>query len=464
MKKVMALLLAVVMLLCGCSTAIGTPDGSGGQAADNGGQGIGDFFSNIVDSIGDAVKKEEEPLLELGEGPKHESLMVLKITINPEFELYLDMDSCISRVRCLNEDAVTAFQNITGQGINVIGMAYTDAMQVILDGMTATGFLTAETEQIQIEATVHIEAPEEDLANLAAALAEPVEAYSIENELALTVEAPAPEVDTEVALELPEFEMQKAKPNAVITYEALGSSGASGTYTEYYDGNGILYKTEGRYEDGSYSNAEFASNGCMIYHENIAADGTGNIETYDEYGNQTGWVGIHADGERHEATYHSNGNPATSVHTYSDGRYSEESWTKSGVPISAISVGADGSRHERIWYKNGNIKSMITDDTMGHLENHYFEDGTVSKVVDRRSDGQYHEAVYYPNGQVAVSIGNNGERHYDESGKMTYEKYEDGVQSYLIENGKLVYYIENGAEVTDPKLLANIAAAMGCTS
>ena len=75
MKRVIALILAAVMLLCGCSAATGSPEDS------QKGLGIGKFFSNILDKSGNAFAKEEEPLLELGKGEKHNSLMVLVFLI-----------------------------------------------------------------------------------------------------------------------------------------------------------------------------------------------------------------------------------------------------------------------------------------------------------------------------------------------------------------------------------------------
>ena len=54
MKKVLVLIFIVVMLLCGCSASAGSQD-DGSQSANNG-QGISGFFSNIIDSIGDALR------------------------------------------------------------------------------------------------------------------------------------------------------------------------------------------------------------------------------------------------------------------------------------------------------------------------------------------------------------------------------------------------------------------------
>lgn len=457
MKKMIALLLAAIMLLCGCSAA-GSPEGT--QGAEKTGGGVGAFFSNIVDNIGGALEKEEKPLLELGKGQKHESLMVLKITVNPEFELYLDMDSCVSRVRCLNEDAVTAFQNMTNNQINVIGLAYADAMELILAGISSAGFLTAETEQIQIETTVHIELPEEDLAALASALAEPVEEYSAENSFTLTVEAPIPEVDTEAALEMPEYNIEKGEPNSEKTFECE-RSGENGTYTGtmtvYYDENGIRYKRVEEYTDGFYHIEEYESNGGTTYRKYGTASGNSTEHFYDENGNETKRIFYTVGGSCSEYTFHDNGNQASRLVNVSGGGYIEEYWTKSGIPISSISIGADGSRRESTWYENGNMQSEIYNGPDGHTEWHYFEDGTMSRYVND-SNGAYSEEVYYSNGQIAIRIGAGTESRWSESGKLTYEK----CDSYLFENGALVYYIdENGVEITDPEQLKIIAIALG---
>lgn len=440
------------MLLCGCSAATDSPEDS------QEGLGIGGFFSNILDN---AFAKEEEPLLELGKGEKHTSLMVLRITVNPEFELYVDMDGCVSRVRCLNEDAVTVFQSMTDQGIHVIGQDYPNAMKVILENLTDTGFLTSETKQIQIETTVHIELPEEDLAALATTLAEPVEEYSAENDLAVTVEASVPEIDTDVEVELPEYDEFKGEPNSERTLDMVDQSGNQiGIHTQYYDENGIKYKDEYNNFDGSYQIYEYAPNGYKTRFEMLTTDGFYQECHFNEYEIEISRTDEYPDGTRREASYHENGNLSIEVYSNSDGTGSETHYDKSGATTYFKSVDTDGSITETTFYENGNTKSSIYDGPDGHIEWHYFEDGTQSRYVEDSSLG-YHETVYYPNGQVAASIGSSGERRYDESGKLTYEKYTSDSMSYLFENGALVYFIQDGREVTDPDELKLLLIAMG---
>lgn len=462
MKKVIALTLVAVMLLCGCSVATGSK-GSDTQPKESTNQGIGDFFSNIVDNIGDALEKEEEPLLELGQGAKQACIAILKISINPEFELYLDTDGCISRVRCLNEDAVTAFQTLTSNQINVIGLDYAEAMKVILDSIANAGFLTEATEQITIATTVQIELAEEELQTLVESFAEPVEQYSADNALTLTVEVPTPEVDTEAALELPEYDIKKGEPNSEKTFwcERTDDTGTySGNMTVYYDENGIRYKEVEEYYDGFRYTTEYAANGAAIHVQYTYANGSGFEHFYDEYGNETKRISNSSIGDRVEITYHSNGNEASKVARYGFGGYSEEYWTKSGVPISSISIDMSGSRTECTWYENGNLKSQITDYSDTHQESHYSESGTLSKEIYNSSD-RFSETLYYPNGQRAYCIDNSGESRWDESGNLTYEKYQNSTYSYLFENGAMVYLFENGVEITDPYQMLAFAYVSG---
>jgi len=450
MKRMFALMLAAVMLLCGCSAATGSPEDTR----------FGELFSNIFDKSGNALKKEAEPLLELGKGEKHNSLMILKVTVNPEFELYVDMEGCVSRVRCLNEDAAAAFQNMTDQGIHVIGKAYSDAMKIILENLTVTGFLTAETGRIRIETTVHVEMPEDELAALTTILAEPVEEYSAENDLAVTVEAPVPEVDTDVEVELPEYDEFKGEPNSERTLDIVDQSGNQvGIHTEYYNENGIKYKDEYRNFDGSYQIYEYAPNGCKTRFEMLTTEGFYQECHFNEYEIEISRADKYPDGTRREVSYHENGNPSIEIYSNSDGTGSETHYDKSGTTICSKSIDADGSINETTFYETGNRKSTIYDGPDGHFEWHYFEDGTQSRYVEDSSQG-YHETVYYPGGQVAASIGSYGERRYDESGKLTYDKYTDDFMSYLFENGALVYLIQDGREAT-PEELKAFAMAMG---
>ena len=98
MKRIIALFALVCILLCGCA--------------------------------GGTTIKEEKALSELGEGTREESVAIVKVTINPEFELYLDGAFCVIKVRCLNEDAVTAFETMQTDGISVIGLRYEEAMEL----------------------------------------------------------------------------------------------------------------------------------------------------------------------------------------------------------------------------------------------------------------------------------------------------------------------------------------------
>ena len=120
MKKLIALLLAVFMLLSGCAA-------------------------------GTTTIKEEKALTELGEGKREESMAVVNVTINPEFELYLDIDFNVTKVRCLNEDAVTALEAVQ---TDLVGNNYGAAMFSILDAATQAGFLAPDA-QVKIETTLH---------------------------------------------------------------------------------------------------------------------------------------------------------------------------------------------------------------------------------------------------------------------------------------------------------------------
>ena len=292
MKRIISILTLIALLLCGCAAT-----------------------SSV---------KELKALSELGEGNRAESVAIVTLTINPEFELYLDINMCVSKIRCLNEDAVTALEAVQ---TNLIGNNYGSAMFSILDAAAQTGFLVPEA-QIKIETTLHTPMAEQDLEYMAQSMANPVEAYSENNGLNLSVEAVTPTVD-EKAVEAFIKYFEANQPTADQSFVVNGNEASGylydengtkiGTFLDIYDvygPEGHLLKSECFYDDGTYScdTFEYDANGNKTKWESATSDGWSMVETYFTNGNIKSSTTTMQDGSISTDTYYENGNMHMSVY------------------------------------------------------------------------------------------------------------------------------------------------------
>ena len=256
--------------------------------------------------------KELKALSELGEGNRAESVAIVTLTINPEFELYLDINMCVSKIRCLNEDAVTALEAVQ---TNLIGNNYGSAMFSILDAAAQTGFLVPEA-QIKIETTLHTPMAEQDLEYMAQSMADPVEAYSENNGLNLSVEAVTPTVD-EKAVEAFMKYFETNQPTADQSFVVNGNEASGNLYDEngnrksmitddedgYYEWHWYINGADQKYiadTSDHYSENTYYPNGKIsiaIYRDKIS--GSYTELHFDEAGNTTYNYYIDENGNEH---------------------------------------------------------------------------------------------------------------------------------------------------------------------
>ena len=114
MKRLFAVFLAVLMLtLCACGGAAGGTGNSGNMGSNSG-------SSNDIPGMPGNAPGNPKPGLSGGNAPAYTGpgyAVMLKVTINPEFTLYLDEAQKIIRTEAVNEDAETLFSelDVTGQ-------------------------------------------------------------------------------------------------------------------------------------------------------------------------------------------------------------------------------------------------------------------------------------------------------------------------------------------------------------
>ena len=475
MKKIAVILLTLALLLSGCSaTAPSQTQPISGEFTDTKPQQEDNknLFEQIAEGVDALLSGEKKALTELGDGVREESSIILYITINPEFEVFLDGNACISKIRCINEDAQALFG-----ALDVLGLSYDEGFPLILDAARDQGYLNEHNSEITIETTVLEPLPkeylEEALSEVAAAFEAVVEQYATDNDLTITVDLPELEYDGP-AISVEDLGGDVGQPNSQNSYDCYDENdNVIGSCTEYYDDNGILSKRVTQWNDGTVTTSEIAPNGVEICQ---VEDGpNGHYERYfDENGNQIKSISHQPDGTKSETTFYANASASDSggynmnvesmiVHN-SDGSYLEEYYSEDGTLISSFQENADGSTLESRTNEDGS-RVEISDESSGHYEWHLFADGNMSKYVED-SDNGYHEKTYYTNDQVATELSRRGdeywERRYNESGKLTYEYSKSSNTEFLFENYVLVYYIgEDGVKITDRDQLDMMAVAMG---
>jgi len=475
MKKIIVILL-VAVLLCGCSAGkqIGgnTPSKNNPQNTD---------IKEIVES---------PALAEVGEGKREESYMVLRFTINPDFELYLDEMTEVSKVRCLNEDAKTLFANM-----DVLGLAYTEAVEAILTAAKDQSFITEETDRIQIQTAIiyGISVTADELEDLASDLAQPVEAFQQTHELTFTVVSETPVLENSVEEDAGEDVASgnvHGAPNAVVVEKYYREDGQlRNTKTFYYDENGVFYKevfesseavvtnvydknrvmTESTQEnaDGTKSHAIYGPDGKPTSREFICSEYT-ETSTYTD-GVISSYTQVYADGQTTTYTYHPNGKLATG-HTKDpvDDYVKDEVYDENGCIISCVQLYGDGTKYENTYYPGTEWAIQLecsTDPVMGtYFETHFAEDGTITKRTGSDNRGNTYEETFHANGKTAtyISIGpeSSSEARYDENGNKIYSFFKDAYSEYVIENDAFTYYMYEGELVTDEKELQSILDAM----
>ena len=432
MKKLIALLLAVFMLLSGCAAGTTT--------------------------------KEAKALTELGEGKREESMAVVKVTINPEFELYLDIDFNVTKVRCLNEDAVTTLEAVQ---TDLVGNNYGAAMFSILDAATQAGFLAPDA-QVKIETTLHTPMDEAFLQPFAEEMANAVKVYSENNGLSLAVESVTPTVD-EKAVEafMKAYEDQIANQPSGNQSAGHQSDKLSGSYTGditdekgnrigtaeyYYDENGNLLNRTLNFDDGtsSYSTYEYDANGTLIKEETVHSDGSSGVYTYFPNGSIETSVWIASEGYTVTETYYESGILKSRISDY-DGDHSEYHYAEDGTLIEEVIE----TRPWNMGESNGVQEVQVYNDHGEGTSTQYFnENGYLYKSVDVYPDGATYEITYYESGIIRSNKWNDpngsGYAFYAEDGTYLPNIGEPNsvieITTYTLDGqGKTTkYFDENG--------------------
>ena len=306
-----------------------------------------------------------ETAYQIGDGKREESLLILQFEINPKFELYLDGETLISAVCCLNEDAKTLFADI-----DVLELYYYEAMEKILPAAQEKGFLKAE-DCIEIDITAQNGLGVTKY--LKDSLMAPIFKFSEERELGLSVAMPAG----------PSTEVSEGESDRDVLQGIVGKDESTeqpettpeGYIVEYVrDENGKALSRVEKYADGRVH-----STVTYTYHAN---------------GERATAVQEDANGSRYETTYDENGIISRTVEQRADGVYIEVGYNPDGTFSTMLNVTADGQRHERTftYHENGKIATDTSRSSDGTgWDSVYDENGVETYQKEYYSDGTYRE-------------------------------------------------------------------------
>lgn len=304
MKRLFTILLVLCLALCGCEAGNSTP-----TVPNNPGQSGGEQAADPTSgqSADPTRPISAEPIEVDG------AALCVTVTINPKFELYLDLFNKILEVKAQNEDA----QKLLAE-LQLVGKPYSEGITLILAEAQRQGFLQNRAK-LSIGTKELVEGGWNHRSETM--LLEPIEAYKSASGLAVSCELyPAGKPHAEI------FSIHTNKRDGYreeICYDVTNRH----ILTRMYFDDGSYWETDWVQKtsyywnaDGSYSYENWKdglSSGYTIY-----PDGTVDrvMRTVDNLGNRTDWeLFLYADGSSRENFYDRSGNLIKSIDTYPDG-------------------------------------------------------------------------------------------------------------------------------------------------
>lgn len=271
---------------------------------------------------------------------------VLRVQINPAFDLYLDKNDRVLAVEAVNDDAAQILNNTA-----VVGENGVDAIGRLLEAAANRGFTGS---------TVYVTPVCKEGNTTAAALV---------NELpdALAYLNVSFEMDEDGEVEVTSGNPSGSSTLANTTTTEKDSEG--NTLTRYYDENGRMVREVTEFA------ASQAPEGKPAHRQEI---------TFDQSGVPVTIVIDYTDGMHYEAIL-VNEKHASSTTTNPNGYRSQTTYDADGIAVTTTGIKADGGKFEEIYYANGEIKQHTVryDDGSYNIQN-YDENG-----VKRSEEGEY---------------------------------------------------------------------------
>lgn len=329
---------------------------------------------------------------------------VIRLQINPAFDLYLDENDRVLAIACLNNDAKQLLGNT-----DVIGHHGMDVIVMIVSAVFERGMVK---EEVSIYLTPVCQEGNTTANQLIEEVPQAIESLKADRQLDVAVSVAVDEDGVvagvsadpddgndssqadwqQVPLTGNETEVEKdGNGNIVKTVEILDTGDVQ---AHYYDEKGRLTQIVIDYADGSHYESLF-SDGKLSQSTRTDVHGTLTQTTYNADGVPVLTTGTTADGGALEWTHYANGEVKDAVVRYADGAYNKQSFDEAGIKLSEESayVRVDGVLTE----------SKIFYDASGNRTEYYGRDNFDRPVhVVYHADGSSTTEVTESDGSVRI--------------------------------------------------------------
>ena len=353
--------------------------------------------------------------------------LLLRLSINPQFEIYLDENAVVLKVTGGNTDGKKLLADM-----ELTGLLYDDAVKAILDAAAAQGFLKDNAHiQIDVLAGADDALTYEESRKLGQAVTEYDDSLSVFVDQSAVIAA---EYGADL-IEVEHWENGDVWYSYFYQWTLLRETlyAADGSYSDYvYDGkktlSAIFITPDGNRTE---QHCTYDDAGLVLTHRVIMQEGD-NISIEEE-----------------RFTYDDAGVVLTRQHVWQEGDFTStvDEWFEDGVLTRSLEA-TDGCSVERYYDENGNIAHSLEMMDGCSIEHYYDENGNITHSLEMM-DGRSIERYYDENGNITHSLemmdGRSIECYYGENGNITHSlEVMDGAtrEQYYDEYGNITRSLE----------------------
>ena len=434
MKRFLAVLLLLTLLLCGCDAEPSTP--STPTNPETGELARPDI--KVVDFDAPAL--------------------VIRVTINPDIELTLNQSNMILEAKPLNEDGSALLAEL-----DLVGEPYSSGIVTILEEARKQEFLTNNTK-VSISTREETEDAWTPASQIL--LADPVEDFQKDSGLRFICEV----YPSGAVIDLNKLQLQDTEETDEYVREIYGDYSGLGRMAKYfyYDGSyaeefypdgyniiSIVYSANGSYtyleiKDNIANSYTVYPDGSQYIH-NYQLDGEGN-KLWEQYTGSDGLiyegyyfyegdrlirtVTVDPYGNEFETKYLEDGtvqdymgnieiqNPdGTTTIRHADGSTTLITYNDEGLAVTQNRIYPNGDFVNTTYGENGYISSIVSQTEGTCIVSEFGEYGQMLRDLVHRADGSTVEVIFYENGNPKTSKTNypNGDYEYSvfyESGAL----------------------------------------------
>ena len=300
---------------------------------------------------------------------------LIRISINPEFELVLDDQGTVCDVIRLNDDAERVFSQVT----DIVMKSYDEAVEELLAAAKNSGYLT---DKSTVSVTVILREDCEQGDTIISAVDETVQEFVSKRRCDMEV------WDGRVSSDQPQNNNGKNNNDDDNTDDGsdTGDGGQETNGVEVRDANGKLVSrtTESPTPDGTMTTTEYFDANENRIKEVQEVNGTTLISEYDATGQRISLV---------QEFINAKGVPETRSTTYS--------YDASGKVAAEYTQISDGSYTETYYHENGSVARQYYQKANGsYWDSYYDPDGNLTDKKSKKYDdlGGWSEWTDYPDG------------------------------------------------------------------